>query len=541
LKQTLSCASAAPREAEGGRRIGVDLRNIWLELALVFASLATVGGLASAYANHSGWTLYYGDAEAHLDIARRIVDSRKPGYDQLGTVWLPLPHVLMLPLVGNDQLWRSGLAGAISSSACFVCAGVFLYAALRRAAHSSAAALASVALLALNPNLLYLQATPMTETVVLAALMALLYFTVLFRETQSFAAVVGAGIASVAAALARYEGWFVLPFVAIYFLILGGKKRFAATAIFCAIAALGPLYWLGHNWWIYSNPLEFYNGPYSPMSIYRRALAQNMKPYPGDHDWKSAGLYYLTAVRLCAGWAAVAIGIAGAGSALFKRMFWPILLTALPPAFYVWSMHSGATPIFIPTLWPFSYYNTRYALAALPLVAIAGGSLVLLGPLRWRPWIAGAIVLAAAAPWLVQLHGGASLRAGPQPSDWITWKESRINSLTRRAWTQAAASSLAGSYHRGEGILTSFSELTAILRAAGIPLQEALYDGDEPAWMAATTRPDLFLHEEWAVAFAGDQVATAIQRASLRTGPRYHLVQTVKVKGAPVIEIYKRD
>ena len=60
-------------------------------------------------------------------------------------------------------------------------------------------------------------------------------------------------------------------------------------------------------------------------------------------------------------------------------MFWPVFLAALPPLFYIWSMHSGGTPIFVPTLWPFSYYNTRYALAALPLLAIAGGSLVLLG------------------------------------------------------------------------------------------------------------------------------------------------------------------
>ena len=112
-------------------------------------------------------------------------------------------------------------------------------------------------------------------------------------------------------------------------------------------------------------------------------------------------------------------------------------------------------------------------------------------------------MIAAAAPWLIR----------PQPSDWITWKESQINSITRRAWTKAAASSLAGSYHSGQGIVTSFGDLTGILREAGIPLREALYDGDEPAWMAATTRPDLFLHEEWAVAIAGDTVATAIQRA----------------------------
>jgi len=507
------------------------LKHLRIELALVFVLLAAISSLATAYVNHSGWTLYYGDAEAHLDIARRIVDSRKPGYDQIGTVWLLLPHLLMLPFVKNDQLWRSGLAGAIPSSACFVCAGAFLFAAMRRATHSSAAAFASVGLLAFNPNLLYLQATPMTETVVLAGLMALLYFTVLFRETQSLTAVIGAGIASLAASLGRYEGWFVIPFVAVYFLIAARKNRLGAAALFSAIAALGPLYWLAHNLWIYSNPLEFFNGYYAPMSIYHRALAQNMMPYPGDHDWRAAVRYYLMAVRLCVGWSAAAIGVVGLAAAFARRLFWPVLFTVLPPLFYLWSMHSGNAPIYVPTLWPFSYYNTRYALTALPLLAIGAAGLVFVGPLRWRPCIAIAVVIAATVPWLIH----------PQPNRLITWKESQVNSITRRAWTQAAASSLAGSYHPGQGVITSFSDLTGILRAAGIPLREALYDGDEPQWMAATTRPDLFLHEEWALAIAGDTVATAIQKASLRTGPHYHLVQTVKVKGAAVIEIYKRD
>jgi hypothetical protein len=199
--------------------------------------------------------------------------------------------------------------------------------------------------------------------------------------------------------------------------------------------------------------------------------------------------------------------------------------------FYIFSMHSGGTPIFVPTLWPNSYYNTRYALAAFPLIAIAGGCLVLVVSERWRPWLAVAILIAAAAPWLIR----------PKPSDWITWKESQVNSVTRRAWTQAAAQALAPVYHSKTGIFTSFGDLTGILRTAGIPLRESLNDGDNPEWMAATTRPDLFLHEEWAVVMAGDTAATTIQKSAFQHGPRYHLVQTVKVKGAPVIEIYKRD
>jgi len=38
-----------------------------------------------------GYLLLYGDAVAHLGIARRILDSRNPGLIQLGGVWLPLP------------------------------------------------------------------------------------------------------------------------------------------------------------------------------------------------------------------------------------------------------------------------------------------------------------------------------------------------------------------------------------------------------------------------------------------------------------------
>ncbi len=268
-----------------------------LELCLVLLCMAALSTAATMLVNRSGWTLYYGDAEAHLNIARRILDSRTPGYDQIGTSWLPLPHLLALALVGNDSLWRNGLAGAIPSSVCFVLAGVFLFAAMRRATQSSAAAFAALGLFALNPNLLYLQATPMTEPVFLAGLMAVLYFSVWFRDEQSLWAVTGAAIASLAASLSRYEGWFLIPFVSIYFLFVAKRRRLLAVLIFGMIASLAPLYWLAHNWWLYSNPLEFYNGPYSA-----KAINQRSGVYPGEEDWRKAWLFFRTVTQMCAGW-----------------------------------------------------------------------------------------------------------------------------------------------------------------------------------------------------------------------------------------------
>src|SRR6266404_428700 len=62
-----------------------------------------------------GDVLLYGDAIAHINIARRVFDSKTPGLLQLGTVWLPLPHLLMMPFLMSNEMWRSGVGGSIPS------------------------------------------------------------------------------------------------------------------------------------------------------------------------------------------------------------------------------------------------------------------------------------------------------------------------------------------------------------------------------------------------------------------------------------------
>jgi hypothetical protein len=195
-------------------------------------------------------------------------------------------------------------------------------------------------------------------------------------------------------------------------------------------------------------------------------------------------------------------------------------------------MYAGESPIIVPELWFGSYYNTRYALAILPLLAVAGAGVVLLASRRLRPWAAMAAVAVAVTPWLIR----------PQPDDWICWKEAQVNSQDRRALVREIAQLLETQYQQGTGIYTSFGDdLLASFREAGIPLKEALRDANEPAWMAATTRPEWFLHEEWTLAASGDPVDNAVRKATLERGPRYYRVQTVKVKDQPVIEVYKRD
>ena len=443
-----------------------------------------------------------------------------PGYDQIGTVWLPLPHVLMLPFVRVDGLWQSGLAGAIPSGFCFVVAGSLLYASVRRVFQSDQAGWAAAALFALNPNMLYLQSIPMSEPVFLACWAGLLYSAVRFAEARRGIWAFTGGIAACLGTLTRYEGWFLLPFAGLWFLWAAGRKRVWLAVVFGALAALGPLYWLGHNWYLTGDALEFYRGPYSPRAIQKAAF------YPGKENWRLAWMYYSTAATLCAGPVLAWMGAVGAVVALLRRAFWLVLMAALPGAFYIWSMHSsGGTPIFMPTLWPNSYYNTRYGIVVMPLLALGGAALVAAMP-RWRAAAAAVLVVAASSYWAMHL----------QPRDWVVWEESRVNSQARRAWTAQTAGFLQSNYRAGTGVFTSFGDLAGVYRTAGIPFREAFTGDNGLPWLAAARRPGMWLWQQWAVAIAGDTVDRALENG--KSG--YELEAVIQTDGAPAVRVYRR-
>ena len=486
--------------------------------------LTALGGGSAWWCWSRGYTLYDGDAEAHLNIARRLLDSRTPGPEQIGTGWLPLPHILMAPFAMIDGWWKSGLAGAIPSAVYFVLAGLFLFLAARRALGSTAAGWTAALLFAANPNALYLGAAPMTEMLFAAGVAGMIAAALWFRDSQSLWAILAVGAASNTASLTRYEGWFLIPFVALFVLLVARRKGHAVA--FAAVAALGPLVWLAHNQYYYSNALEFYNGPWSAMAVHQRELAQGVV-VPTDHNWSAAAHYYFEAARLVAGTPLTLLGIAGAVVGLYRRA-WALLLLLVCPAFYVWSLHSGGVDLYVPTLWPHTAYNTRYALPALMFAAFSA-SAVVRGLRERAAGIAVAVLtLGTALFWLT---------ADPAS---ICWREARDNSRARREAQTQTATYLAERYRTGAGIFMSLGSLSGVLRESGIPLRESLHEGNHPAWEAAMANPRLLLWQAWAIAIPGDQVSTAIAKA-VAQGRIYRLKKQVIVEGTPVVEIYHLD
>ena len=100
-------------------------------------------------------------------MARRIFDSITPGWQQIGAVWLPLPHLLNAIPVQIDFFYRTGASAVAISIASFALAVAAIAWIVDALTGSPPAAVVAAAVFAFNPNVLYLQATPMTEPLLL--------------------------------------------------------------------------------------------------------------------------------------------------------------------------------------------------------------------------------------------------------------------------------------------------------------------------------------------------------------------------------------
>ena len=183
-------------------------------LLAVLAALAGSGAWVIFFQH--GLVLSHYDAKAHLVVARRVFDNLTPGWQQIGAVWLPLPHLIDLLPAQVDLFYRTGLFASAVSIACLA---VSSYAAARlilRATGSRLGAVACAALLILDPNLLYLHTTPMTEPLLVASTLLVVLWLVEWIDSP------GSGIrdpgsvpsklacALFAAMWTRYEAWPVV-------------------------------------------------------------------------------------------------------------------------------------------------------------------------------------------------------------------------------------------------------------------------------------------------------------------------------------------
>ena len=479
--------------------------------------------------------LLYGDAVAHLNIARRVVDNRHPleSYGQLGTVWLPLQHIAMLPFVWIDALWRSGIAGAIPGMLAFVLGSLGIFR-LVSARLGPMPGYIAAAIYALNPNLLYLQTTAMNEPIALAFfLWSLVYLDEFLRGTSSEPdshvakgrprqALEYCGICMAGGALTRYDGWFSAAILGVILLVAflrwrtraeNPRQRRAMTKSFFEVLllnALVPVYWLIYTWAVSGNALDFIDGPYSAKAIALRSTARGAPPYPGQNHVVTAGLYFLKSAQLNMGAPAfghvlLVLAVAGTLIAIWRfRRFAILLLLWIPLAFYALSIAYGSVPIYIPVWYPFSYYNVRYGLELLPVFAVFS---VMVASVLAERVATRSVRVAIWTALLVGLIGSGYVSAYAELP--ITLREARINSRGRIALESGLASALA-QLPPHSALLMYESEHAGALREAGVPLRHVISENEHPDWELALADPAH--NADYAIACKGDPVWLAVRQ-----------------------------
>jgi hypothetical protein len=539
--------------------------------------------------SHRGDILLFGDAVAHINIARRVFDSRTPGPLQLGTVWLPLPHLLMMPFVVSRWMWRTGVGASIPSMIAYVFGVVGIFRLVRGAMRavgrsdiaSELTATFAAAIFGLNPNLLYMQATAMTESLYLALFVwAVVYFGEFWWAIRGESdaspggwatSLAKCGLCLLAACLTRYDGWFVSAVLAgLAVLCLprlasqertrtwgtndsaepdadaqtsegvgsGARTSVRQIVIFLVLASAGPVLWLTYNAIVYRNPLEFANGPYSAKAIERRTALPGFPPHPGTGNPGIAALYFMKSGESGvaeAGWQRTWLWFAllAAGWFLWRgRRAATLFLLWLPLPFYMLSVAYGGVPIFSPEWWPFSFYNVRYGVQLLPALSVflsVAASFVLSLMLTETGKRMIAVLMLA---FVIVSYAGV-WSAGP-----VAYREAWVNSRTRMQLESQLAEELRR-LPANSSFLMYLGDHVGALQAAGIPLRRAISEGNHRVWVQPSDPNGLWersladptKHADFVVATEGDPVSQAVRERNLPE------ISRIEVEGQKTVHI----
>jgi hypothetical protein len=434
------------------------------------------------YYYQNGLGLAYNDARSHLDIGRRVVEGLKPGLAQLGSVWLPLDHLLMLPFIWNDFLWHSGLAGAIQNMFGFVITGLVISKLLHELGVGTLGRIVGVAVFAANINVLYLQSTAMTELLLLATMTLGVYELVIWHKNDAILNLIKAAFWIMLSTLVRYDGWFLLLFAgALVFLrILLRRGYLTAEGIFILFMTLGSvgiLFWFLWNQLIFKNALYFIFGPFSAYAQ-QTQMAQAGVLFT-KHNWPLSLKIYTYALMYNTYTYPALLGILGAvmlwmDRRLSRGVRMASTALAAPFIFNVLALYLGFSVLYVQNISGNTWFNVRYGIMMMPSIAVFIGFLV---------------DRLTSYRWVILLTLGMVLVSAFTNNDAVTIDDAKVGASQKNVSEVAQYLQEHASGERGF-ILISAASHDAIIFSSGLPMKRYIHEGTGKYWESAIESPD---------------------------------------------------
>ncbi|MBN1634135.1 MAG: hypothetical protein JW917_08220 [Ignavibacteria bacterium] len=355
-----------------------DEKKIFWSLVIITA----FAGIIAQYLSYSNELIFcpnFGDPVTKLDSSRRYYDSYTPGlWNQLGTVWLPAHSILLIPFTKITYLWQTGLAGSILGFASYMIGSILIYKIIFRITGNKISSIIGWAVFALNPNILYLQTTAMTEPLFYAFIIITLFFLQRLTDDWERMDLIKASFFMMLAAATRYEGWVIMVIFSIIIFYIYYKRKnhpFGHAVAFASIPVAFILFWLWYNWSQYGDALEFQRGEYSLYHLVTIFLNANLVPTKGNIGISVE--YFSKAVWINTGWLTIIATIIGIILYAVRNKFdlkkiFPYGLLILYP-FSVYSLYAGQNVLMLPDAEPPGFVHSRYGLSLLPAMALFTG------------------------------------------------------------------------------------------------------------------------------------------------------------------------
>ncbi len=456
------------------------------KIAFAFSMLVSI--TSAIYIAKLNLILQYGDAESHINISKRVISGLTPGFGQLGGVWLPLQHLLMIPFVWNDYMWRTGIGGSIVSMICFIVASIFIFKIIFLLTKNSFASFTGFFVFIANPNLLYLQSTPLSETSLIVMMTISVYYIVKWILTDNFIDLILGGFFIFCGSLIRYDAWFFIFCSIVIIPIIGFAKKYkfakieSSILLYCSVAFLGIAFWIGWNYLIFKNPFYFLNSEYSAHTQQLGWLKQGQLPSYKNFI-SSLSFYTLTAIQnvgiiffIVAVISIIIFFIFALKNRSSFTKYLGLLLITTPFFFYVITLYLGVSIILIPELVPDTFlsqlFNVRYGIMVLPAVSI------FIGLISSNLKTFSRILL-----WILIIYQLTFFVYDGLP---IVLKDGLRGLSGRRP--SPANSYVASNYDYGFVMFDDFSR-TANPVSLNIPMNKIIYVGNHPYWDQALKNP----------------------------------------------------
>lgn len=476
---------------------------------LVAASLSALSVVYFIYFYNNGLAIAYNDARSHLDIARRVVEGLNHGFAQIGSVWLPLLHILMIPTIGNDFLWHSGLSGSLISMISFVFTGVLINRFLKEIGAGFAARLIAVFVYAFNLNILYMQSIAMTEMLLLATMTAGTYELMVWYKTGNYLNIIKAAFWIMLSTLTRYDGWFLLAVAGVLVLFRTLPKRSwkyseGVVVLFSTLAFFGIILWLGWNLVIFRDIFYFAFGPFSAKA--QQDILLNSGNLPTKGNLLLSAKIYFYALMYNSGSFNVVLGLLGLIMLVtHKKLSAGVRLASLallaPLLFNILALYLGHSVLYIQGISGNTWFNARYGLMLVPTIAIFIGYLYhRLSSLR-RLLVAVLLVTT-----FLSLFGG----------DAVTIDDAQIGSSQKNV-TEVAHYLQKNAVNTQDFILISVASHDAIIFSSGLPMSRFIHEGAGAYWTEALADPSRYAH--WIIMRSGDN--TDLLYRSIKDNPSF--------------------